>query len=251
MKKTALLAALAAAFVSAPALAGGGHVGVGYGTTETDVTDGDTWQLEGAFGGANGSVGYQIDGGLGQTDVDGDEIEHHTIAGHLYWHTDNWNLGGVVATAGLEDDVQDIDETAYGVEGTFNVAPNFVLLGSYTQGETEFLSADVDTWNADIGVNFYINDNFRIGGVVGSGNLDFGIGDLDISSYGVGAEWQMASMPLSFRAGYNTVDADVFGDYDTFTLGARWNFGGTLRERDSVTPFETSTGLYQRVYALQ
>lgn len=251
MKKTALLAALAAAFVATPALAqSGGHVGLTYGNTDANGTDGDTWQVEGAFGGNSGSVGYQIDAGIGSTDAGGSDVDDRTIAGHLYWHNDNWNLGGVVATTNL-DDGDSVDETVYGIEGSFNLAPNAVLTGSYTVGETEFL-VDLDTWNADIGLNYYFTDNFRVGGTLGTGNLDAGGGaDFDTSSYGISAEWQLSSAPVSFTAGYSTIDTDVFGEYDTLKVGVRWNWGGTLRERDAATPFDTQTGLYQRVYGLQ
>jgi hypothetical protein len=249
MKKTALLAAVAAMFVATPALAGG-HVGVTYGNTDADLTDGDTWQVEGAFGGNSGSVGYQFDAGIGSTDAGGGDIDDRTIAGHLYWHTDNWNLGAVVATTNLDDGTS-VDETVYGIEGSLNLAPNAVLTGSYTVGETEFL-VDLDTWNADIGLNYYFTDNFRVSGTLGTGNLDAGGGgDFDTSSYGISAEWQLSSTPVSFTAGWSTIDTDVFGEYDTLKVGVRWNWGGTLRERDNATPFETQTGLYQRVYGLQ
>lgn len=253
MKKTALLAALAAAFVATPALAqSGGHVGVTYGNTDSDLTDGDTWQAEGAWGGTSGALGFQVDGGIGNTDAgSAGDIDNHTLAGHLYWHNDSWNLGAVIATATIEDDTDSVDETVYGVEGTFNLAPNAVLTGSYTVGESEFL-VDLDSWNADVGINYYFTDNFRVSGTLGTGNLDAGGGaDFDTSSYGISAEWQMSSTPISFTAGWSTIDTDVFGEYDTLKVGVRWNFGGTLRERDAATPFETQTGLYQRVYGLQ
>jgi outer membrane protein W len=250
MKKTALLAALAAAFVATPAMAqSGGHVGVAYGNNDLDGTDADTWQVEGAFGGASGSIGYQFDAGVGSTDASG-SIDHRTIAGHLYWHTDNWNLGGVVATTSV-DDGGSVDETVYGIEGSFNVAPNAVLTGGYTIGQSEFL-VDLDSWNADIGLNYYFTDNFRVSGTLGTGNLDAGGGaDFDTSSYGVSAEWQLSSTPISFTAGYSTIDTDVFGEFETLKVGVRWNWGGTLRERDAATPFETQTGLYQRVYGIE
>ena len=251
MKKTALLAAAAALFVATPAMAAGGHVGASYGNTETDTTDFDTWQVEGAFGGAaSGSVGYQIDGGIGQSDSAGD-VDHYTLAGHLYWNADNWRLGAVVATLNADDGSLSADDTVYGVEGTFNLAPNAVVTGSYTVGETEFLT-DLDTWNADIGLNYYFTDNFRVTGTAGTGNLEATGGDFDTSTFGLSGEWQPATMPVSFTLGYNTFDTDVFGEYNSFTIGARWNFGGsTLRERDNQTPFETRTALYQRVYNIQ
>lgn len=253
MKKTALLAAVAAAFVASPAFAAGGHVGLAYNSSETDTNDGDGYQLEGAIGGASGSVGYQFDAGIGNTDFDvGGDVDHRTIAGHLFWHTDSWNLGGVIATTNVEDDTTSADELVYGIEGTFNIAPNAVLGGSYTTGESEFLTIDIDTWNADVGLSYYFTDNFVVHGGLGTGNLDFGGGaDFDTSSFDISGEWQMAAAPVSFRVGYSSTDTDVFGEYDTWSVGVRWNFGGTLRDRDTATPFETKTGLYQRAYGLQ
>ncbi|MBX3428502.1 MAG: porin [Hyphomonadaceae bacterium] len=252
MKKTALLAAVAAAFVATPAFAGG-HVGVSYGNTDASGTDGDTWQVEGAWGGTSGALGFQLDAGVGNTDAgSAGDIDDYTIAGHLYWHNDNWNVGGVIATTNLDGGgASNVDETVYGVEGSINLAPNAVLLGSYTVGQTEFL-VDLDSWNFDVGLNYYFTDNFRVSGNVGTGNLDAGGGaDFDTTTWGINAEWQLSSTPVSFTAGYSSLDADTFGDFDTFKVGVRWNWGGTLRDRDNTTPFETQSGLYQRVYGLQ
>lgn len=253
MKKTALLAAAAALFMATPAMAqSGGSVGLNYGTTETESDDFDTLQVDAAFGGASGAWGYQIDGGVGSTEADSDDISHFTLGGHVYWTGGNWRLGGVVAFTSVDDDSDSVDETAYGVEGSWNLGPNAVVLGSYTVGETEFL-VDVDTSNADLGLNYYFTDNFRVGGNIGSGNLDFGSGDVDTSTFGLNAEWQPWTTPVSFRIGYDTYEVDDFliSDFETLTVGARWNWGGSLRERDNATPFNTRTGLYQRVYGIQ
>lgn len=252
MKKTALLAAAAALFMATPAMAqSGGHVGLNFGNTETDTDDFDTWQGDVALGGAHGAVGFQVDGGFGSSDSGGTDVDHYTVAGHLYWNGGGWRLGGVVAHTTLDGDGDSVGETVYGVEGTLDLGANAVLLGSYTVGESEFI-VDLDSSNADIGLNYYFTDNLRAGVNAGTGNLDAGSGDFDSSSLGINAEWQPWAMPLSFRAAYNTFEVDdVFGDFETLTLGARWNWGGTLRERDNATPFDTRTGLYQRVYGIQ
>ncbi len=247
MKKIALLAAAAALLTATPAMAqAGGHVGLNLGNTDGDTDD--VWQAEAAFGAASGSIGYQVDGGFGSTDGD---VDHYTLAGHLYYNGDGWRLGGIVAQTSIDPDGSDsTNETAYGIEGTLNLGPSTVIGGSYTVGETEFL-VDLDSWNADVGLNWYLSDNFRVGGAYGVGNLDAGGGDLDTTTIGVNAEWQPFTLPVSFRASYETFDLDVFGDFETFTFGVRWNWGGTLRERDNATPFETKTPLYQRAYAIQ
>ena len=51
----------------------------------------------------------------------------------------------------------------------------------------------------------------------------------------VGAEYQLASLPISFVGQYahNEIDTDGFdGDSDVVSIGVRWNFGGTLIQRD-------------------
>jgi hypothetical protein len=252
MKKTALIAAAAALFVATPALAqAGGHVGVGYTSTDFDGDDAETVQVEGAFGSSAGTIGYQVDAGIGNTDFDGGDGDHYTVAGHLYWNGGAWRLGGVVANNNFDFGTSDVTETVYGVEGTFDLGANAVLLGSYTVGESEFL-VDLDTWNADLGVNFYFADNFRVGGAVGLGNLDAGATDFDTTSYGIGGDWQPFTTPVSFTLGWNRFETDgAFDDYDSWSIGARWNFGGSLRDRDNATPFETRAGLYQRLYSVQ
>lgn len=252
MKKTALLAAAAALFAASPAMAqSGGHVGVNYGNTDSGTSDADTWQIDGALGGTSGSLGYQFDAGVGSSDTGSSDVDDYTLAGHLYWAGENWRLGGVVAMSNLDGGSVSVDETVYGVEGSVNFGPSTVVLGSYTVGESE-LGIDADTWNADIGLNHYFTDNFRLGVTAGTGNIDIGIGDTDTTSLGVSAEWQPWTTPVSFRLSYDTFDIDSNANsLDTLAFGVRWNWGGSLRERDNATPFEIRTGIYQRVYGIQ
>ena len=252
MKKVALLAAAAALFAATPAMAqSGGHLGLNFSNTETDSDDADTIQGDIAFGGASGTIGYQIDGGIGNTEAGSDDADHFTLAGHLFYNGGGWRVGGVVAHTAFDDTVS-FDETVYGIEGSFDLGASAVLTGSYTVGETEFF-ADLDTWNLDAGIDFYASPNLRFGGTVGVGNLDAGAGsDVDTNTFGVDAEWQPFTMPVSFRLAYDTFSVDdAFGDFDTLSVGVRWNWGGTLRERDNATPFETRTAFYQRIYAVQ
>lgn len=252
MKKTALLAAVAALFVATPAMAqSGGSIGLTYGNTEVDDDDADTISVDVAVGGVGGNIGYQFDGAIGSTSGDSDDATSFTLAGHLYWQGSGWRLGGVAAHTSFDDD-DSVSETSFGVEGSFDLGSAAVLTGAYTVGETEFL-IDVDTWNADLGIDFYLSDNLRIGGNFGTGNLDFGGGDVDTSTLGIDAEWQPWTHPVSFRIAYESFDVDdLFDDnISTISLGARWNWGGTLRERDNATPFDTQTALYQRLFALQ
>lgn len=244
MKKTALLAAAAALFAATPAFAqSGGSIGLNYTSVENDA---EGFQIDGAFGSASGSFGFQVDAGIGSLE----DIDTQTIAGHAYWNGGGWRLGGVAALTNVGDN-NDVSETAYGIEGTWNLGSQAVLLGSYTIGQSEFFT-DVDTSTFDIGLNFYFTENFRVGGSYGFGNLDGGTGNVDTSNVRLNAEWQPWTTPISFTASYNSFDVDSSGDtLDSFSVGARWNFGGSLRERDNATPFDTRTGFWQRFYDIR
>lgn len=247
MKKTALLAAAAALFMATPAMAqSGGSIGLGY--TNIDE-EGDAYQLDGEFGNVSGSFGFQIDAGLGNVE---DEVDTQTIAGHLYWNGGGWRLGGVIAHTNFDADSANPSEIVYGVEGTWDVGANTVLLGSYTAGEVDLVFDEVDAWNADIGLNHYFSDNFRLGGEIGTGNLEGGIGDVDTTSYRINGEWQPWTTPVSFTLGWNNFDVDGDDSLSSWSIGARWNFGGSsLRERDNATPFDTRTAFFQRLYDLR
>jgi len=86
MKKTALLAAAAALMTATPALAAGGYVGADYKDIEI-ATDGEGWEIEGAFGtGGSAGWGFQIDGSVGNVDFGGAGNEGDTLglAGHAF-----------------------------------------------------------------------------------------------------------------------------------------------------------------------
>ena len=255
MKKLGLFAAAAAvAALLAPSASAQGYLGASYGNVDADTGEADATQIDGAFGWNSGGWGGQIDGSFGQLDGEASNADSSSFAGHLYWGSDNWRLGGVIGVTNVDSDGGDVDEMSYGVEGSMNLGASAVLLGSATMGEIDVLSSDVDTWNIDGRLNFYAGDNFRFGGTYGFGNVEAGGFDGDTSTYGVDAEFQPFSMPVSFTVGWTHFeDGDLVGiDTDTLSVGARWNFGGgTLRERNNATPFDMRTGYAQRLYDIR
>ncbi|MEQ1811508.1 MAG: porin, partial [Terricaulis sp.] len=107
---------------------------------------------------------------------------------------------------------------------------NWTLAGAVFYGNND--DNDVDGYGVNVEARAFINDNFRVNGNVGYASIDAGAGnDDDVMIYGVGGEYQLASYPISFTAGYQTADFDG-GDVDTWTVGVRYNWGGTLRDRD-------------------
>ena len=259
MTRTVLLATAATMLMAVPAMAHG-YVGAVYdGTTLDDGTGSDsssTWQGEGAFGYSGGNWGLQIDGGVGSSN-DAD-LDFWTLAGHVYWTGEGWRLGGVVASSSLEfGGVAEIDEIAYGIEGTLDLGPNTVGVASATIGtlDVPIVLGEHDLWNVDVGINHYIGSNVRVGGKLGIGNADGVAISGNSFSAGLGAEWQPWTAPVSLTVAYSHFATEsAFGDVDsdTFSLGLRWSFGGgTLRDRDNATPFDTQTGVYQRLFDLR
>jgi len=257
MKKIGLLAAAAAVAVAGlPATANaGGYVGLTYDSTDVSSSDVDTWQGEAAFGHAAGGWGFQVDGSFGNTDAgSGSDFDHYGLAGHLYWQGGSWRVGGVIAATNLDaGGGSDVDEIVYGAEGTFDFGPSTVFGWSGTFGEVDSGGSDIDSWNLDASLNHYFSPNFRIGGTLGTGNLEASGSDVDTFTAGIGGEFQLSSLPLSFTAGYSHFEVDSSGlDSDSFTIGARWNFGGgTLQERDDATPFDTRTALFGRLFDIR
>jgi len=250
MKKTAALFALAALAAATPAAAQG-YLGLEYGNHNIDTgfgdEDFDVWQGEGAFGWGGTGWGAQVGGALGNLSADsGGDADFWSLDGHLYWQSGAWRLGGVAAITSI-DDGGNIDETAYGVEGMYSFT-NTNLSASATIGDLE----GSDLWNIDGAVNHYYSPNFRVGGLIGFGNIDGGGSDVDSMTYGLNTEFQPWSAPVSITLGWTRFsidDADL--DTDTLQIGARWNFGGgTLQDRNQRTPFDINTGYVNRFYGI-
>jgi hypothetical protein len=255
MRKAVFIAAAASVMLAGPAVASG-YIGAAYDWNQADdgfaTTEAETWQGEGAFGFSGGHWGAQVDGAGGSSDG----FDFWTLAGHAYWAGTGWRLGGVIATTQLDvSALIDIDETVYGIEATHDFGPNTVGSASVTMGEVDIATVtSVDIWNVDVGINHYIGSKVRLGGTIGIGNLSSPVVDGDTFSAGINAEFQPWSAPVSFTVGYSyfTEDSPPGLDTTSFAVGVRWSFGaGSLRDRDSSTPFDTRTGLYQRVFDLR
>ncbi|MGH6949731.1 MAG: hypothetical protein ACREH4_02590, partial [Vitreimonas sp.] len=198
MKKTALFAAAAALLTATPAAANG-YLGAQYMTGESDVllgnADSDGWQGEGAFGFGSTGLGGQIDGSHGNIDLDGTGIDFDawSLGGHMWWNFGSWRLGGVVVAANADGPGPfEFDETAYGVEGAWDLGPSVVLIGTMTTGDGEFAGVlDYETFNLDIGARLYATPQIRLGGFLGTGSADIdGVGEADSLSFGLNGEFQ-------------------------------------------------------------
>lgn len=233
MKKNLFAAAAVVAFLGSAVAANAqtvGHVGVNYGRTDVDVAgidgDGDTYQLEGAVRFDGGALGVQLDGAV--TNYDGDDT---SVGGTAHLNT-KFGGGLVGGFAGVETS-DDVTVWGLGLEGQANLAPATSVYGQAGYGNVDDLF-DADIWAVRGEVRHFFTDNFRLTGSLGWSNIDVKAApSVDTWNAGLEAEYQFAGTPFSVVAGYDHFDADdIDTNADTFRVGFRYTFGGTLKDRD-------------------
>lgn len=235
MKKL-LLGAAAALAIAAPGMAsaqessGTGYIDLSFGQIDADV-GGDT-DVASIGGAAEFGDLFQIDGRFSTLDDDVDAVQ---IGGHLFKRNETWLIGGFAGYTNIDNSSADADEFAYGVEGQYYLSRSTIGAAISRSESEDFL--DLAVTSIDLDYRLFLQDNTSIvlGGGWGTG--DAGPVDVDVSHLGIGAEHQLASVPLSLFAGYRSTTIEPDGgadvDSDTWTAGIRWNFGGeTLFERN-------------------
>ncbi len=232
MKKVFFGAAAVALMTATSAHAEGGYVGGVYGNTDVDgLGDSDFYGAEAAFGGAN----FEVDLSLFDSDA---SDSAYSIGGHLFGRDDSHLFGGFVS---LSDADGSTTWTA-GVEGNMYL-DNVTLAGAVGYASNDRL--DTDGLGIRTQARLFPSENLRLQGNLGWTSLDIAGFNEDVITYGVGGELQLSAMPISLTFDWNTADADTTGiSADTVTFGVRYNFGGTLRDRDRTGPSQAGlTGL--------
>jgi len=244
MKKY-LLGAAAALAIVAPGVASAqsGYVDLGFASTDAGTSDIDTTQIGGAYAwGGNGTVGFQIDGLIGTHEYDaGGDVDTYNLGGHVFVRDTGHLIGGFVNFGSADfGGVFDYDYYTLGAEGAIYMSRT-TLNGTLSWSD----SSDLDTslTALDLGLTHFVTDNFSIGGNVGFGEID---GGSDFTGFGIGGEYQFASFPVSLYGGWNTTDYDGF-EADTLSLGVRYNFGGTLFDRDRSGASQSRNGGFGRL----
>lgn len=226
-------AAAVTLLAGAPAYAASGYVGAAYSRAEVDVgggdTDSDAYGVEGAVAfDASESLGLDFDAAYTDSD-DADSNVGGTA--HIYAKGQGYKFGGFVGLADVAD------ETVYsvGVEGQRNFG-QFTLAGALGYANAD--DADIDAFGGDVEGRYFVTDNFRLNGKLGFANFDAGpAGEDDVITAGVSAEYQFAAAPVSVFGGYARTEFDETDvSADAFTIGVRYNWGGSLKDRNDNGP---------------
>ena len=255
MRNWIIGAAAAIAAMAAPSVAvaqATGHVDLGYVNTSVDQggfdQDVDTLVLGGSAAFDLGGLGLQLDGRIGNAEPDtGDDLDFWSVGGHLFKRSNAWLIGGYVGFGNIESTGADVDEWTVALEGQ-HYMERTTIDGALSYSEAE--DANIESTAIDLGVRHFLNDNFAIGGNLGFANLESTGTDADSTTFGVEAEWQMESHPISIFAGYQhseVDDADI--DADSLGVGVRYNFGGrSLIDRDrSGAGLRRRGGVFSRI----
>ncbi len=222
-----IIGAAALLAVAAPGVAAAqtGYVGLVYANTDVDGSDEtDAWGAEGAvaFSGS-GSIVFEVDASIIEPE-EGDTGS--ALVGHVYSRNDSHLFGGFIGVA----DASDSTTWFVGAEAN-KYFENWTLAGAVAYGNND--DANADGWGVNAEARVFINDNFRLQGSVGWATIDSDLGDDDALTFGAGGEYQFASVPVSVALGYAHSEFDEADfEADTVSVGVRWNWGGTLRDRD-------------------
>jgi opacity protein-like surface antigen len=148
-------------------------------------------------------------------------------AAHVSRNFKGVRLGGFAAFQNNE--MFDVVTLGAEAQKTFDRA---TLTGSV--GYSDFLQAT--SWNAGVDAAFYPMPALRLNAGANYETIDslFGGSDkVDSWTYGIGAEYRVAATPYSVFGRYETTSYDDFDlDIDTFKIGVRYNFGGSLQDQD-------------------
>lgn len=220
MKKTYLMAAVAAVSLALPALAQAqtGYVDFRY----NDIEDTDGFSVGGAVATEVSGVQLQFNVNHARMDLGGFDTSVTDLVAHAFTQNDSYAVGGFVSGT------DSFGEGTYGlgVEGS-KYYGDFTLSGVLSYNTVD--NSGGHFYNYGVGARYFFAENFSA--AVTYDKLDFSDGVDDIDVWGLEAEYQFAN-PVSVFASYGNVD---FGpvDGDKFSLGVRYNFGGdTLKAQE-------------------
>lgn len=228
MFATAAAVAVAAA-VSAPAFAqeATGSIGVSAATTEIEDVDFQTYAIDGTVA-LQASEAFTVTLGADISNLDGDGIDDtgFGVQGALTYNGGDWRVGPTVSYSDNDEDGQ---WTVGAVAQKY--LDNVTLTGAINYSNID--EADLDIWTFGGDVRYFVSDNFRLNAGLSYISLDDGTDEANGWNFGLGGEYQFASTGWSVAGGWDHTSADdVDLDADTFKIGVRYTFGGTLKDRD-------------------
>ncbi|MBI3439262.1 MAG: hypothetical protein HY054_11555 [Proteobacteria bacterium] len=224
-KQLAFLGTAAAVLMMAgTAHADGGYVGAQY----TDNTDASfhSWGLNGAFASSN----FQFDAGYANLNGSGASVDAFSVGAHLFSRSDEWLWGGF---AGYNHFSGSGDAGEWTIAGQVQYyMPRTTISGDLSYSSTTSTPSDFNTTQIDGEARFFGTDNFSFQGNLGWGSVSGSGSSGNFWTYGVGAEYQFDAAPISLYGGWQGLNLDGGGNLNAWSIGIRYNWGGTLLQRN-------------------
>lgn len=230
MKKILFATAMAAATLTATSAlaAATGYAGVSGSTTKVQVSGDeahvDALGVHGAvFAPINETIGIQVDASYTDAeDSEGVAVGTVHLIGDL---GEQMRIGAFVGAAEVADETA----IAGGVEGQVHYDRVTLAANAAYATVDEY---DLDVWGLSGEARFFVNDNVRIDGGIGWASADAEGFEAEGWTAGLGAEARFYG-PASVFLAYNYAEADELDvTANTITLGMRFSFDGSLKERD-------------------
>lgn len=238
MQKTAMLGAAAVLLVATPATAQSGYVDLAYANIDLESggfeQSSDGFRFGGAAAFDAGGLGAQLNGGVANLDDGGTDVTIWGVDGHLYQRNGQWLFGGTLGFRTADNGSGDDTSTWLAALQTHYEMERTTLVGAVSYSDLDSGTDQAQLWGADGELRFFATDNFRIDGALGWRQIEFdGPGDSSDWHGGIGAELQFDAWPVSIFGGYaHTRNDDADFSFDAVSLGLRFNWGGTLKDRD-------------------
>jgi hypothetical protein len=217
------LAALLVFAAPGAAAAATGYVGALYSNVDVEHEDAsDAWGVQGAvaFEGSS-DISFEVDAGSSNA---ADTISR--LAAHVLVRDESSLVGGFAAVDRSNND------TAWSVGLEANkYFDRWTLASAVAYKDDDDI--DASGWGATAQARFFPADNVRLDVHAGYARVDYGgLGQSDVTAAGAGAEYQFEAAPISIAAAYDHADLDHGQSASAWMVTVRYNWGGTLRDRD-------------------
>lgn len=238
------------ALAGAPAFAQvQGYVAASATNVQIDDVDGDAnlYNVGGAVAlPLTGAFGVQVDGAVHWAEIDDlDTDPTGSAVVHLYLQDEDSKFGVFLGGNAAED----ANSWTGGVEGQA-VEQNIKIYGSL--GYMSMEDADLHGVALQGGAKVFVTDNFTVGAQAGINTLKAFDEKLSAKDIGVGVEYQLSNVPVSFFAGYNRTWIESDFEVDQISVGVTYSFGiGTLRQRETTGPSLSGGGVNSLLGLLQ
>lgn len=159
---------------------------------------------------------------------------------HANYYVDNYAIGAFGGVSQFNGDYQAFG----GVEGQLAIDSNLIVTGQLGyigafSGEAYDYDEGISAAFGQIGVKYFIADNFEIGASVGGAQGDYYYeDDVNLWTASLEAAYQFDNSPISVFASYSYSQNDATyydADYSTLKVGARFSFDGESLKSQALT----------------